>query len=176
MEWTAKEQNGKLMISVTRPMDDRGLYRAYAIGPGGSRCLLGALTPGGGCLSLRRTLSVDALRQRGCYPVRSVETALAYSFSAPAPAPPGWSAPPKALPWPDDILRAAYAAAPQRPFYQEEADGFSLAFPFRGAGPFPLPALFCFARLVPLRQQSCWLFAFDREGRPRLPAHNSPEL
>lgn len=176
MDWTATEQNGKLTVSVTRPMDDRGLYRAYAVGPGGNRCLLGALTPGGGRLSLRRTLSVDALRQRGCYPICRVETALAYSFSAPAPPPPGWAAPPKALPWPDDILPAAYAAAPQRPFYRAEDGGFSLAFPCREGGPFPLPALFCFAQRVILGQKPFWLFSFDRAGRPQLPAHNSAEL
>lgn len=177
MDWTAKEQNGRVTVTVDRPLDSSGLFRAYAIGAGGNRCLLGTLTPGGGRLALRRTLSADVLRQRGCYPIVSVETALAHSF-APAPPPlPGWSDPPRSLPWPDDLLSAAYAAA-QRPRYRSAPDGFSLAFPCRENGPFPMLPIFCFARRACLQGQFLWLFSFDKEGMPQFPtpAHNSPEL
>lgn len=175
MDWTAKEQNGKITVTVDRPLDNSGLWRAYAVGPGGSRCLLGTLTPGGGRLSLRRVLSVDGLRQRGCYPIASVEAALAHSFS-PAPPPlPGWSDPPRQLPWPDDLLSAAYAAAPKSR-YQSADDGFTLAFPCRANGPFPMLPIFCFARCACLHGQLLWLFSFDQEGMPRFPAHNSGEL
>lgn len=174
MEWSAQEQNGKVTVVVSRSNDGTGLFRAYAVGSGGGRLPLGTLAPQGGALILRRTLSVDALRQRGCYPIATVETALVHSFS-PAPPLPGWSDPPQRLPWPDDLLAAAYAAA-QKPRYRPTSNGFSLAFPCRENGPFPMLPIFCFARHVCLFGQSLWLFSFDNAGAPQFPAHNPAEL
>lgn len=172
MDHTISEKNGKVTVTVDRPGDGRGLYRSYAVGPNGARCLLGTLTPDGGRLTLRRTLGVDALRQRGCYPIAAVETTLAQSFSTSLPALPGWAAPPAALPFPDDVLRRAYAAAPQRPYYQPWNGGFALAFPLRENAPFPMPALFCFAQAVCLQHHSYWLFPFDKNGLPQFSPYN----
>lgn len=167
MDWSVNEKNGKLTVAVTRPNDCLGLYRAYAVGPSGGRCLLGTLTPQGSCLTLRRTLGVDALKQRGCYPVTTVTADLAHLFSAPLPPLPGWREAPDGLPFPDDILRRAYAAGP-RAYYQTAGSGFSLAYPWRENAPFPLPPLFCFAQTVCVCARRLWLFPFDREGNPRL--------
>lgn len=166
MDWTVSEKNGRLTVAVTRPNDCLGLYRAYAIGPSGARCLLGTLTPKGSCLTLCRTLGVDALKQRDCYPVTTVVTDLAHVFSAPLPPLPGWREAPDGLPFPDDILRRACAAAP-RAYYKTTESGFSLAYPWRENSPFPLPALFCFAQTVCVCARRLWLFSFDRGGNPR---------
>lgn len=167
MEWSAKEQNGLLTVSAARPDDGLGLYRAYAVGPGGQRCLLGALTPAAGRLTLRRTLNGEILKSRGCYPITSVVAELAHSFSPPPPPLPGWREPPAGLSFPDEVLRAAYAAAP-RPYYQDVSGGFALAYLQRERAPFPLPALFCFARSVCLCGQPLWRFAFQGDGHPVL--------
>lgn len=164
MDWSVNEQNGKLTVSVTHPADDRGLYRAYAVGPGGNRCLLGALTPNGPRLTLRRTLSADTLKQRGCYPIASVETVLFHSFSA-APTPP----------FPDDILRAAFACA-SGGRYQNTSDGFTLTFPYASDAPFPMLPIFCFAQVFRLDRRLWVRYAFDKEGNPQLPAHNPAKL
>lgn len=161
MDWTAKEQNGKVTVCVTRPMDNSGLFRAYALGAGGARCLLGALTPSGGCLTLRRTLSADALRQRGCYPIAGVEAVLAHPF---------------ALPFPDDILKRAFAASPGG-CPKADGDGFTLTFPYDPSAPFPMTPIFCFARVFCQDRRPYLCYAFDKDGYPRLPpAHNSGEL
>ena len=167
MDWTVSEERGKLTVNLTRPKDDLGLYRAYAVGPSGTRCLLGALTPQGDRLTLRRTLGVDALRQRGCYPVTTVVTELVHAFAPPPPSLPGWGEPPKELPFPDDPLRRACAAAP-RPYYRPTETGFALAYLWKENAPFPLPLLFCFAQTVCVCGRRLWLFSFDGGGNPRL--------
>lgn len=169
MDWTVNEETGKLTFAVTRPKDDLGLYRAYAVGPSGGRCLLGALTPQGDRLALRRTLGIDTLKQRGCYPVTTVITTLDHPFTPPLPPLPGWREPPSDLPFPDRILRRAYAAAP-RPYYKTTEKGFALAYLFRENAPFPLPILFCFAQIVCVCSRWFWLFSFDHAGNPTLDA------
>lgn len=161
MEHTVREQNGKVTVTVTRPIDDRGLYRATAVGAGGGRLLLGTLIPQGGRLILTRTLSVDALRQRGCYPIATVETALAHAFSGPAA-----SSPPS---FPDDILRRAFAASP-RGRWQATGDGFTLTFPYDPAAPFPMAPIFCLAQVVRLEGRFYLRYHFDKMGNPRLDA------
>lgn len=167
MEQIVQEQNGKITVNIKRPMDRRGLFRAYAVGPGGQRCLLGALTPQGDSLTLRRTLSADVLKQRGCYPIASVDTVLAHSFS-PAPASPRPS-------FSDDILSAAFSRAPGGRC-QTDADGFTLTFPYDPASPFPMPPIFCFASFVCREHRFYIRYTFDKEGNPRLPAYNPAEL
>lgn len=161
MKYTVREQNGKVVITVTHPIDDRGLYRATAVGTGGGRLLLGALMPQNGVLTLTRTLSADALRQRNCYPIATVETALAHSFASP---PPSTVSPP----FSDDILRRAFAASPKSRFQTLE-DGFTLTFPYDPAAPFPMLPIFCFAQFLCLDRHYHICYAFNRNGTPRFP-------
>lgn len=166
MEWAANEQNGKVTVTVKRPNDGSGLFRAYAVGRGGGRLLLGTLTPQGGLLTLTRTLSADALKQRGCYPVAGVDAVLAQSF-APAPVP--------SPPFPDDILSAAFARSP-RGRQERDGEGFALTFPYDPAAPFPMVPIFCFACFSCRDHRFYIRYTFDKEGNPRLPAYNPAEL
>ncbi len=93
-------------------------------------------------------------------------------FFDPAPAPPPprspgpeWARPP-ALPWPEEDLAAAFRRA-RGAFFRREAEGFSLAYPLDCRAPFPLPALFCFARAECLAGRGWWVFSFGPEGLPR---------
>ena len=48
-------------------------------------------------------------------------------------------------------------------------EGFTLAWPFSCARPFPLPALFCLARVAELEGERYVLFRFGRDGWPGPP-------
>ena len=48
-------------------------------------------------------------------------------------------------------------------------NGRELALPFDDESPFPIPALFCLARIICVNGRRYAAFFFDREGRPGLP-------
>lgn len=165
MDWSVTERDGRAEIEVSRPKDDRGLYRAWAVGPRG-RCLLGTLAPEGSRLILRKTLRRAALEQTGCWPVTAVECQLSFPFQSPGSPPTGWSPIPEGLCWADELLRQAVRAA-RGGLYQKTAQGFSLAYPLDCRCPFPLPPLFCFALPRCLAGRLWWVFSFDENGVPR---------
>ncbi len=173
MDWNLEEGDGKATIEVRCEGDGKGLYKAYAVGPTG-RCLLGTMTPHRSGLALRKTLSVDALRQTGCWPVRRVETCLAYSFAAPSDAPAGW----RALPTPPPLADPLLCRCAQRcggGWWQQTPAGGTLAYLYSPQRPFPMEPLFCFARLGRLQGKPALFFSFDPAGRPVLP-HKIPPL
>lgn len=171
MDWRLEEANGKATIEARREADGKGLYKAYAVGPAG-RCLLGTMTPHSSGLAIKKTLAVDALRQKGCWPVRRVETSLAYSFERPSDPPAGW----RTLPAPplDDPLLCRCA---QRSggWWQQTPAGATLAYLYSPSRPFPMEPLFCFARLGRLGGKPTLFFSFDSAGRPVMP-HKIPPL
>lgn len=165
MDWKLDKGEDKVTVTVTCPKSDQGLYKAYAIGPSG-KCLLGTLTPEAGGLRLQKTLSIDALKQRGCWPVHRVETQLAFQFQE-DPLPKGWCRP-LHISLKDEVLKAA-AGHSGSPLYRPEAHGFTLAWPFSTAKPFPLTPLFCLAQITCLDHHLYALFSFDQDGTPLLP-------
>ena len=89
----------------------------------------------------------------------------------PAPTPgPGWERPrreqPFDLPWPDEVLAEGYRRSRGGCCLRCPDGGFRLAYPLDCRRPFPLPALFCFARAALLGGRGWWVFAFDPDGRP----------
>lgn len=150
MEWTVTEQGPRARIEVWRPDDGAGLYKAWAAGAGGS-CLLGTLTPEGGRLHLRRTLSIDSLRRQGAWPVQRVEESLFFSFGDRE----------RAVCFSDPVLQESARDLPQH-LVQRDAEGFSLSFPYHACAPFPLLPIFCFARVVRGRL----IFSFRKDGMP----------
>ncbi len=135
-------------VSCRDPGD--GLYKAWAVGPGG-RCLLGTLLPEGGTLCLRRTLSVDSLKGQGAWPVRAVECRLSHSFSGSA----------STVPWVDDVLRRSACRLP-RHTVRRSGGGFVLSLPFDPRAPFPLIPLFCLSRV----ENGRLIFSFCEDGTP----------
>ena len=85
----------------------------------------------------------------------------------PPPTPgPDWKRPSN-LPWPDETLADAYRRT-RGAFCRHSGDGgFSLAYPLDCRCPFPLPALFCFARAQCLGGRGWWVFSFGPNGLPR---------
>ena len=62
---TLEEEGPRVRLEAVRPEDRRGLYKAWALGPGGS-ALLGTLVPEGDRLRLARTVSRQSLARAGC--------------------------------------------------------------------------------------------------------------
>lgn len=148
MAWSLERQGPRVVIQVWREDRGEGLYKAYVAGPGG-RSLLGTLIPEEGRLTLRRTLSVDALQRQGLWPVRQVTEELIYSFQD------------SPVRWDDPVLLRAASRLPRHTMLRQE-DGFTLIFPFEPGKPFPIPALFCFACL----RQGRLFFSFHSGGVP----------
>lgn len=173
MDWRLEEEDGKATVEVRCPADGKGLYKAYAVGPAG-RCLLGTMTPHSSGLALKKTLSVDALRQTGCWPVRRVETCLAYSFEPPSTPPAGW----QKLPFPPPLADPLLCRCAQRlksGWWQKTPAGATLACFYSPQCPFPMEPLFCFASLGKLQGKPALFFSFDPSGHPILP-HKIPSL
>lgn len=159
MNWHLRETGDSVTITVTRPDDRQGLYKAFAVGADG-KYPLGTLTPQNGSLSLSRTLRRAALRDAGVWPVQRVECCLSFPFPAPQSA--------EALFPSDPILRRGFRAAPGARICST-AEGFTLTYPYRPNAPFPLTAIFCFARFTASAPPSV-TFAFSPSGIPRFPA------
>lgn len=93
--------------------------------------------------------------------------------SAPPPPPsptPGtdWTRPGE-LPWEDTLLERTFRRSRGGFYHAEEDGGFSLAYPLNCRQPFPLPPLFCFARVRCLRGRGWWVFSFGPGAIPRFP-------
>ena len=88
------------------------------------------------------------------------------TWTPPATPGPGWERPQRELTFPDENLAQAYRRS-RGAFVRRREEGFCLAYPLDCRVPFPLPALFCFARAECLGGRGWWVFSFDPQGRPR---------
>lgn len=169
---TVREENGRARIEAELPDDRRGLYKGWLLGAHG-RALAGTFVPEGGALKLRRTLSLDELRRQGAWPPAGAAAELAFAAGAvprrEATAPPaGWQWEPSPARRMGEPLLAR-AAGERRALYRPEEGGFSLAYPFDPAAPFPLTPLFCFASVRRLGGTWYAVFPFRPGGCPRPP-------
>lgn len=169
---TLTEEGPRVRLEAVRPDDGRGLYKAWALGDKGST-LLGTLVPEGEVVRLVRTVSRRSLAQAGCWPVTGGRTVLVYSFP-----PQGEPSPWRPEPHPerfcrDPLVRESLVG---RPGFCGKKQGTSrlLSVPFHPREPFPLPLLFCLAR-VERREGRLWLvWEFDSGGSPVLPQAGEP--
>ena len=69
----------------------------------------------------------------------------------------------------DEVICRALRGTPV--LLRRQGDGFCLAAGYDSSRPFPLPALFCFAKLERVEGSIHAVFSFDREGNPVV-AHN----
>lgn len=164
---TVRADELRAVLTAERASDSRGLYKAYLRGPTG-RALLGTLAPENGQLRVRRTLTLDTLERQGAWPPVGGELELAFAFGR-EKAPSGWSwTEPEKLTFGEETLRAM-AVRQGRALFQPMDGGFRLAYSFSCARPFPLPGLFCLARLGMIEGERHICFQFDRKGWPILP-------
>ena len=166
--------NGILVnISVSRPLDNSGLYKAWLTGPNG-KYLLGTLSPEQDKLTLSKTVSQDTLSREGCWPISGGRITLAFPFSSPIIQDhktfPAWR-------WEH---RPGYKLSD--PILQESAsnwgsmlirytkEGFQLAAPLNPHYPFPLTPLFCLGSAQTIDGQPHIIFSFDHHGVPLPPS------
>ncbi len=162
---TCRESGGRVEVAMEVRPPDRGLYHGYLVGPEGS-CDLGTLLPEGGSLRLRRTLSAERLRQKGCWPIQGGQLRKTYSFASPPVQ--GWEeVEDLAALFPADPLLARAAGQRTRGLLRRrQAGGFSLAFPWDPRAPFPLVPVFCFAQVSALNGKPYVVFRFRENGTP----------
>ena len=179
MEWsftckngavTVREEGRRAICQAISRAGEGGLYKAWLQGERG-RALLGTLIPEGGALRLRRSIEVRQLTGQGAWPPTGAEIVMAYAFTPEAPPPHDWC-------WTDcpgqlleertlrEVLRET-----RRGLLRRDPEGFFLAFPYSDRNPFPIPPLFCLARLERLGGNWYTVFRFSRQGRPEL-LHN----
>ena len=150
VEWSLKEQGLRVTIEVRCDNKGDGLYKAYVVGANRS-FLLGTMMPEKESLCLRRTLTVDSLKQQGLWPVRKVECRMIHPFPGAAPV----------IPWVDEVLRRSARKLPRHMVRRSEK-GFILSVPFDSRTPFPLVPLFCLSRVEGGRL----IFSFLSDGTP----------
>ena len=179
MEWsfegsggavTVRQEGERAVCQAIRAVDKKGLYKAWLLGERG-KVLLGTLIPEGGALRLRRVMEVSALERQGAWPPRGGEVALAFSFADQVPPSPEWcwaDCPGRLL---EDGLLSHCLRQVKRGLLKRDVEGFFLAFPWSSREPFPLPPLFCLARVETMGERRYVVFRFSRQGKPEL-LHN----
>ena len=150
MAGSLKEQGPRVVIEVWNNDKGDGLYKAYAVGAGGS-FLLGTMLPENGTLCLRRTLTVDSLKRQGVWPVKGVECRMSHPFQGAS----------LSIPWADEILRRS-ARRLSRHTVRRWGEGFTLIVPFDTRVPFPMTPLFCLSRV----ENGRLIFSFREDGTP----------
>ena len=163
-----REDGPRVRLEAVRPDDGRGLYKAWVRGPGGS-FLLGTLLPEKGSLRLVRTVSRSSLEQAGCWPVTGGSGVLTYAFSSQPGEENAW----RPERHPEQLCRDALVRESlygRKGFCSKrKGEVLLLSAPFRPQEPFPLPLLFCLAR-VEVRGGRPWLvWELNRDGLPQLP-------
>lgn len=174
MEWSFEipkgavtvRQEGRCAIcqAISRT-EEQSLYKAWLVGKGGNRVLLGTLIPEGGALRLRRSLEISALERQGVWPPADAELLAVYPLNAQTP-PQGWSI--QAEPWrllQEGELRQSCKGV-QSGFLQRDSGGFRLAFSWTKGKEFPLPMLFCLAKPTKLGEVWFVIFQFSDGGKP----------
>lgn len=156
---TLRETDGRLEIcgEMTDPGD--GLYRAVLVGERGE-LPLGVMEPKDGTLVLRRKPALCDITRIGA--LRGVRAECSFSFQRKA----AWSQTscPAEL-FQDPFLRDRVAVL-RRAWWRRVQDRLTLAFPLRSDAPFPLEALFCFARAEWVEGELCAVFVFDATETP----------
>ena len=146
-------------IEVSVPRDDSGLFRGVLCCRRGE-IPLGILEPQGSHLVLRRLLLAEEIRALGG--AVSGEMRLSYAF------------------YPSKWQPAASCGLFPSSFFQSRLQGREgalgrkerglrlLALPFRIGDPFPMPDLFCFARILTIQHRTYAVFAFDGSDFPAM--------
>lgn len=168
---TCRQVGERLEVQAALPGPGEGLYRAYLRGENGKRLDLGTLLPQGNGRRLQRTLPIAELKRRGCWPVTGAGVTLSYAFARPqgtAPLPNGWKKTAQAAErFPDDpVLAQAVRAAGPCLLCQRNDGRFRLAWRWTPGKAFPLPPVFCFARVEQLGGQAYVVWTFSGEGWP----------
>ena len=140
------------------PLPGEGLWCAWAVGDLGE-LRLGILEPVGDLASIRRRFSARLTDPLGRLQWGEIRPACPAETGAWTPL----TAPEALFRAPG--LRRELGRTPGV-LIRDRGDRRDVAVPYDPARPFPLTALFCFARICQIGGQDYAVFAFDREERP----------
>lgn len=163
-------QNGRTMGEMTVSRDGlydcfslfchpegNGVWRAFAVGECGE-LRLGIPVPSGNGFALCRRIAAREAAAAGV--LNRAELRLCGEAAE------DW----EAVRNPEELFRDPFLRRRLRGMQhvrvRRENDGFCLALPFERGKPFPLPALFCFARLQCVCGTCCVVYAFDARENP----------
>ena len=163
-----EEQGSQAKLDFTRVDDKKGLYKAWIHGPYG-KMELGAMLPEGEQLHLCRTVSLQRLRQAGCWPIIGGTIVLSHPFGEQS-LPPGWiEAENLQSLFPKDKVLQHCACQIKACLWRKSPEGFRLALAFDTHAPFVFSPAFCFAIVEKIGNRYYALIAFNHEGKPLFP-------
>lgn len=156
---TLREAEGRLEIRAEMADPGDGVYRAVLVGERGELSL-GVMEPKDGALVLRRRPELCDVARVGA--VRSVQAGCSFPFRKKS----AWQATdcPAGL-FADAFLRLGLAGQPCA-WWRRERGRLVVALPLKTDAPFPLEALFCFARVERVEGVVCVVYAFDEREMP----------
>lgn len=164
---TVTEQGGRTQIEVSCRRSNAGLFRAYLLCQKGEYPL-GVLEPRGDRLSLRRTVLTNGLKNLGT--IWRGEARMSYAFAGRSQ----WQSVEAAEQFFQKTPHFSEALAELRgALWQRAGDNRLLALPYECSQPFPLPELFCLARIMAVDGKTYVVYAFDREEQPVLPKNSA---
>ncbi len=143
----------RTLLQAEMPLQD-GIFRAYAAGQQG-RCLIGVMEPQDGVLRAKRILSRAEWEALGVLQRGELEMALQEDWQTLSQA--------------SDFFHTSYwkrCCPPGKALWRNQGGLRLLALPYIHNGPFPLPELFCFARLSTIEGGKYVVFAFDLREFP----------
>lgn len=134
-----------------------GVCRAFILGERGE-LRLGVPVPSGGEFALYRRIALREVETVGV--LRSAELRACEEPSG------VW----KSVRQPEELFRDSFLRSRilgvRNVRVRRTPNGLFLALPFERGKPFPLPALFCFARIQCVCGVCCVVYAFDTQGNP----------
>lgn len=152
-----KEGRSEIAVSMEDPAD--GLYRAVLVGERG-QLPLGVMEPHHGTLILRRRPYLRDVEQLGI--LRSIQVSRSFAFRRPE----AW----KRTDRPMDLVSSGFLKerlGQHRTAWWKKSEGtLRLALPVDEGEPFPVEALFCFARIEWVDGRRCAVYTFDAQERP----------
>lgn len=160
---SCREEGPRVLLRADGPEDGAGLYKVWLRGGDRGRVLLGTLTPEGGRLSLKRTMTRTELERQDCWPITGGERVLAFAFSRQREPWQVWAG--EELPTRDPVLRGCLAPG-RGLLFRRTGEGFQLAQFLDEGRPLALAPLGCMARGRQEGGRPLLIWSFDRQGWP----------
>lgn len=151
------DSRAEINVSMKDPAD--GLYRAVLTGERGT-LPLGVLEPHHGTLLLRRRPYLRDIECLGM--LKDVQVSRSFAFHRSDI----W----KVTDHASDLVHSPFLKKRLEQYptirWKKTGDSLCLALPLREDAPFPLDALFCFARIESVEGKRCVVYTFDKDEKP----------
>ena len=158
-EATVERKDGRAEINVSMKDPADGVYRATLTGTNGT-LPLGVMEPHHGTLLLRRR---PYLRDVECLgKLKDIQVSRSFAFHRSE----AW----KKIDHASELVRSEFLKKRLGQclavHWKKKGDFLCLALPLSEDAPFPLEALFCFARIESVEGRQCVIYTFDKEEKP----------